>query len=70
MFEGRDDQRIVTAILNFKGIFLETMFFRTVSLISQYLLDQLNQTFKDAFSTCVTIVPTRINQKFLFFIFF
>ena len=41
LFEGRDDQRIiVTATLNYKGkIFLETMFFRTVSMISQNLLD-------------------------------
>ena len=46
------------------------MFFRTVSMISQNLLDQLIQNFKYAFSTCVTIVSTRISQKVLFFIFF
>ena len=64
LFEGRDDQ------LNFKGIFLETMFLRTVSMISQNLLDQLTQNFKYAFSTRLTIALTRINQKISFFIFF
>ena len=46
------------------------MFFRTVSMISQNLLDQLTQNFKYAFSTHVTIAPIRINQKILFSIFF
>ena len=59
---------IVIAILNFKGIFLETMFFRTVSVMSQNLLDQLTRNFKHAFSTCVTIATIRINQK-TFYIF-
>ena len=70
MFEERDDQCLAGAILNFEGIFLETMFFRTMSMTSQHLLDQLNQNFKCAFSTRVTIARTGINQKFLYFIFF
>lgn len=54
----------------FKRIFLETAFPRTVSSISQNLIDQLAHNFTCTFSTCVTIVPTTINSRFLFLIFF
>ena len=39
-------------------------------MISQNLLDQLTRNFKHAFSTPVTIAPTRIDQKILFFYIF
>ena len=46
------------------------MLFRTVSMISQNLLDQLTQNFKYTFSTRVTTAPTRIDQKILLFYIF
>ena len=71
MVEERDDQRHCYRNTKLeRHFFLETMFLRTVSMISRNLLDQLTQNFKYAFSTCVTIAPARINRKILFFIFF
>ena len=51
VWRTRRPASLLPQILNFKGIPLETMFFRTVSMMSQNLRDQLTRNFKYAFST-------------------